>query len=193
MTDSTYVNTTCNNCDCDCDCNSSGNGSGSDTNSGGSGTGTDTSSGGSGSDTTSGGGTDTSSGGSSTTTGGDTTTGVDTTLTSFMTAEEAHSEATPWTIVNEEIQKIEEDIKAAVTSNKFQIFVTGTTMTSPATGLPYFRVHFGLDEYLNTSYDQMNIHYQIYEVKSTFTNLDYDFEIVEDPNNPNTLMFIITW
>lgn len=167
----TYNNISCNE---NCDCNSSGNGS-------------DTSSGGSGSDTTNGGsGSDTNSGSSG-------TTGIPDSLSNFTDAITAQNKATPWTTINTEIQNIESLITTAIGDGKFQIFVTGTYMTSQPTGLPYFRVHFDEDEWLNTPYDQMNIHYQIREVKQNFTNLGYDFEIVQNPNLPNTLMFIITW
>lgn len=173
----TYVSTTC---DCDCDCNSSSSNSGTSSGSNSSG-----SSSGSGSSTD---GSGTNSSGTTTT-----TPGIPSTLSEFTDADTARLNSTDWTSVNLEITDIEKLITAAIAAGKFQIFVTGTYMTSPSTGLPYFRVHFNEDEWLNTTYDQMNIHYQIREVKLNFTNLGYDFEIVQNDNIPNTLMFIITW
>lgn len=185
-----YNPVTCN-CDCDCDCNGSGN-SNSGNNSG---NGSDTTSGSNNSSSTSGGtpsgnGTDTNSGSNSNNTN---PTSIPSSLSNFTNAEDARNEATSWTTINSEIQAIETMITAAITAGKFQIFVSGTYMTSQPTGLPYFRVYYDEDEWLNTPYDQMNIHHQIREVKMNFTNLDYDFEIVQNPNLPNTLMFIISW
>lgn len=180
MTDSSYVYTNCNSgCDCNCDSSSGTGGSssnGSSTNGSGKGTGSITD--------------PSRSGGLSHST---TTEGVLPSLSSFTTADDARQESTNWNIVNAEIAAIESLITSAISANKFQIFVTGTLMTSSTTGLPYFRVHFDEDEWLNTPYDQMNIHYQIREVKQNFVNLGYDFEIVQNKSIPNTLMFIITW
>lgn len=140
----------------------------------------------------------TSSGGTSSSSSTSTTTsstGITTSLTEFTDASTAREESTPWSIIDTEIQRIESEIISAISNNEFSVIITDTVMTSTTsnTSLPYFRVHHGLDIGLTTTYDQMNIHNQIVAVKDNFTKLGYVFQILDNPNYQNVLMWLIMW
>ena len=114
------------------------------------------------------------------------------TTTSFMDAPTARLDATQTAIINSEIASIEKAISTAVASNLFETTVSGTTMTDPTTGLPYFRTWMCLDPCHPLGYDKREIHYEMYMVMKNFFDLKYVIER-KQPTTENNFVWKIYW
>lgn len=112
--------------------------------------------------------------------------------TSFMDAPTARLDATQTAIINSEITSIQNAISTAVAANKFETTVSGTTMTDPVTGLPYFRTWMYLDPCHPLGYDKREIHYEMYMVMKNFFDLKYVIER-KQPTAENNFVWKIYW